>query len=287
MTDFKPALSATADGAGIDLHTHTTASDGTLAPDALVARARAAGVGLLAITDHDTTAGYRALDPARHPGITVVPGVELSCLWRRLGIHVVGLAVDPHAPAMTAACRHQAAARAARATVLAERLARQGVGDALAGARREAGEAELGRVHFARFLVRTGAARDMQRAFRRYLRDDASTLAAWPSLAVAIDWIHAAGGIAVLAHPAKYRLTRGRLEHLAEAFRAAGGDALEVISGCQSEHLTRELAALARRHALGASQGSDFHQPGQAWAALGALPPLPRGTSPVWRTTTR
>ncbi len=266
----------------IDLHTHSTASDGKLGPAALLAAALEVGVEVLAITDHDSVGGYAGLTPPA--GLRLVNGVEFSTTWRRLGIHVVGLGVDLASAALGEALDFQQAARGARAERIAAKLEKRGIPDALAGAARFAGEGRIGRPHFAQYLVEIGAVANVEFAFRKYL--DASRVGGlqegWAELPRIVAWIRASGGVAVLAHPAKYQLTQRRLDELAQEFAAAGGEALEVISGQQHIEQTRALAALATRHGLLASQGSDFHAPGQPWARLSATATLPEGCVPVW-----
>lgn len=266
----------------VDLHTHSTASDGSLSPAQLVADAHAAGVTMLAITDHDTVAGLTDL---RLPeGLRLVPGIELSANWRTTGVHVVGLNIDPLNPTLQEGIAFQHRARIERAHIIAERLEKAGFADTLAGAQQEAGRELVGRPHFARYLVNSGQIKDVSTAFKRHLgrgkRGDVRQ--GWPDIATIIGWIHAAGGVAVLAHPAKYKLTNLRLEELCKEFAAAGGDALEVISGIQNMTLTDKLARLANRHGLQASAGSDFHEPGQPWASLGQVAELPSDSRPVW-----
>jgi len=264
----------------IDLHTHTTASDGTLAPAALIAAAAAAGVEVLSITDHDVIAAYAALDvPA---GLTLVPGIEFSATHRRLGVHVLGLGIAFEAPPLQALLTCQRAARHVRAERIAERLARRGHVGALEGALAQAGEALPGRPHFAAWLVAIGACRDAGEAFQRYLGETSTMNEYWPTLDAVCTAIRAAGGVAVLAHPGKYGLTRTRLDELVGSFRHAGGEGIEVLSGQQAGDLTATLAGLARRHGLLVSQGSDFHRPGQPWAALGRVGTLPGDLTPVW-----
>lgn len=266
-----------------DLHSHTTASDGKLSPLGLLERARAAEIEMLAITDHDTIAAYAELPPVTD--LKLIPGVEFSTLWQRVGIHVVGLNIDLLSPAIDHAIAFQQRARDARATRIAARLAKRGIPDALAGAAHFAGGGSIGRPHFAHYLVSIGAAATVEFAFRKYL--DASRagnlLEGWASLPDIVGWIRAAGGTPVIAHPGKYHLTHARLEQLTSEFHAAGGLAIEVVSGQQKPELTRDLAALANRHGLAASVGSDFHQPGQVWAQLGVMPALPDSCQPVWQ----
>ena len=265
-----------------DLHTHTSASDGLLSPTDLVDRAVGAGVTLLSLTDHDTLAAYRML-PSKLE-LELVCGVELSARWGALNVHIVGLRVDPHADAMLEVERRQQAAREARAEKIAERLAPLGCSDILDAARQQADGASLGRPHFATALVEAGVVPNVGEAFRRYLgqgkRGDVGHF--WPSLEEIVSWIKAAGGIAVLAHPLHYRLTNARLRRLLAAFRAAGGDGMEVISGRQTDDQTRHLARLCRQYELLASCGSDFHRPTPHGADVGDVAPLPADLRPVW-----
>lgn len=255
----------------MDFHTHTTASDGALTPEALVTRARARGVRQLAITDHDTVAGYRAAAPAvaaAPQGLRLIPGVELSCRWSGVTVHIVGLAIDVDHPVLSAGIARLNTARQERAEVIARRLEKLGMPGALQGAREEAGSSQLGRPHFAAWMVRQGHVRDAAAAFDRYLGrgKPGDVKAFWPELEEVTGWIVRAGGMAVLAHPLKYKLTRSRLGRLLAEFRGAGGAGLEVLTGRQTPDEGRHLRALARHHQLSVSGGSDFHQD-QPWAA--------------------
>ena len=218
-----------------DLHCHSTASDGTLGPEALIARARQAGVTLLSVTDHDTLAAYEKIATGTHGDLTLVPGVEFSTTWHDTGIHVVGLNTAPASEPMQAAVSAQQAARAERAATISKRLAANGLPDLLEAARAEAGEGTVGRPHFARAMVAAGLARSEQAAFRRYLGRGrvGDVRECFASLEQVIAWIRQAGGVAVLAHPAHYRLSRRRRQRLISDFSAAGGGAVEVISGRQ------------------------------------------------------
>lgn len=267
----------------IDLHVHTTASDGGLSPPDLIAAALAAGVGLLAITDHDTLDAYDDL-PAIPPGMTLIGGIELSTVWRTIGIHVLGLGVDVHHADLRAICTRHAAARDARAHAIAALLGRRGITDAYAGAAAQARGRPIGRPHFARHLVDCGAATTLAQAYQKYLRHGRAFhgLDWWAPLDEIVDCIRAAGGTAVLAHPAHYRLTAMRLGELLRDFTAAGGGALELISGTQTAAVTQTLARLAHRHGLEISLGSDFHHPEQTWNQLGRTPPSLPGLRPLW-----
>ncbi|MGR8921048.1 MAG: PHP domain-containing protein [Gammaproteobacteria bacterium] len=267
-----------------DLHCHSDASDGALSPTALVRRAAARGVDLLAITDHDTVDGVLALAGDSLSAPRLVPGIELTARWRRIVIHVVGLAIDPVAPPLVAGCARQAATRERRARLIDQRLVRQGIEGAYAGARARAGTGVVTRPHFAAFLVETGAARSHNEAFSRFLggRREPGRLDDWPTLGEAIGWIAAAGGVAVLAHPDKYGLTLTRRHELFTDFAAAGGAAAEVVCGRQTAQVTDELARLCQRHGLRASRGSDFHAPHPHAPDLGAVAMLPASVEPVW-----
>lgn len=267
----------------VDLHTHSTRSDGVLAPEALCARAVEAGVTLLAITDHDVLPA--PMPAASDDDFHLIPGIELTTQWNGGVVHVVGLGFRAHAPHLADGVARQCAAREVRAEKIAARLEKRGLPGALAGARALAGDAPLGRPHFARWLVETGRVRDLDAAFRLHLSDRslAGSDTAWATLAEAVQWITADGGVAVLAHPAKYRCTHTRLRSLVEDFKSAGGAALEVISGLQVPATTRQLADLCRRFGLKASAGSDFHGGAGDPARLGHTNFLPSDLESVWQ----
>jgi hypothetical protein len=267
--------------ASIDLHTHSDASDGVLAPAALVKRAAAAGVGTLAVTDHDTVAGLAAAHAASlEAGIRLVPGTELSVRWEGRTLHVLGLGIDPTHAGLVAGLARLGAARAERAAGMLARLARSGapvdspVPDL----------ARLTRTHLARALVAAGHARDLTQAFHRWLaRGRPGHVAGeWADLADAVAWIKAAGGVAVLAHPARYKLSGAWMRRLLTAFKDAGGEAIEVAGGQSGPAEILHLGGLARRHGLAASAGSDFHGPQQPWLQLGRIPALPADLETVW-----
>ncbi|MEE4185675.1 MAG: PHP domain-containing protein [Gammaproteobacteria bacterium] len=269
----------------IDLHTHTSASDGALTPPELVARAAAAGVELLAITDHDTVAGLAQLQ-APPPALRIIQGVEFSTCWRKVGIHVLGLNINCDHPVLQDGLAQQRRARDERARIIAARLAKLGLGDVLTGAREQAGAAAVGRPHLAQQLVAAGHVKDHADAFRRYLGrgKPGDVRETWAELPQVIEWISAAGGYAVLAHPAKYKLSNLRLEELTRDFAAAGGHGIEVVCGRQDTALTRRLGKLAQRHGLLASCGSDFHGPGPHRPEVGEVGLLPAGCRPVWES---
>lgn len=281
-----PTPGPPAPGSPVDLHLHSTASDGVLAPAQLVALAAACGVRLCALTDHDTVDGLEAAAAAaRAHGVTLVPGTELSAHWRGRTIHVVGLGIDPAASALTAALALRAAARAVRAERIRDRLDRGGAPGSAAYARLAASGVRIPtRTHFARALVELGAAPDAGRAFERWLGrgKPANVAAEWPDVTEAVATIAAAGGHAVLAHPLRYALSAGARRQLANEFRAAGGTGIEVAIGGASPQQLETATGLALRAGLEGSVGSDCHDPALPWHRPGRLAKLSAAVVPVW-----
>lgn len=269
-----------------DLHAHSTVSDGLLSPAALVQRAAQNGVAVLALTDHDDTAGLaEAAIAAGAGGLTLVPGVEVSATWERHTVHVVGLHVDIAEASLADGLAQVRAGRDARARLIGQSLARAGIEGAYEGARRLAANDRLvSRAHFARYLVAQGRARSTRDVFRRYLTPGKPGYVAhaWAPLADAVGWIRAAGGQAVLAHPGRYELTATGMRRLLGEFHDAGGDAIEVVSAAHTRAEYETFAGHARTFGFLASAGSDFHGPGESALDLGRLPPLPSGAVPVW-----
>ncbi|MEZ5571360.1 MAG: PHP domain-containing protein [Halioglobus sp.] len=271
----------------IDFHTHTNASDGSLAPAELVARAMAREIRLLAITDHDTVAGFEAAAAYHTPnagGMQLIAGVELSCQWSGTTIHILGLGIECGHPAMREALQTLAVARQERGEVIATRLAARGFSGALEGARAHAGDSQLGRPHFATWMVERGHVRDHNQAFDRYLGQGkmGDVKAMWPQLAEVTAWISASGGVAVIAHPLKYRFTGMKLRRLIVDFVAAGGRAIEVLSGFQTKDQIDQLTRLARYYDLELSAGSDFHRDAAYAAVLGVESSILKGMRGVW-----
>lgn len=270
----------------IDLHTHSNRSDGVLAPAELVGRAASAGVGVLALTDHDTTAGLDdAAAAATAAGIRLVPGVEISASWRAQAIHVLGLWIDPAAPSLIAQLAAQAARRHTRMGKICARLTQLGLpGDELLAAVTALPGLPT-RAHLAQAMVAGGHVGRADAAFRQYLgKGKAAHFAAeWPPLAQIIAWIKDAGGVAALAHPARYALSAGARGQLLTEFAAAGGTALEVVTGGNGAQHVEASAMLAIRYGLAGSVGSDFHDPRHTWNPLGRSLKLPAGVVPVWQ----
>ena len=269
----------------VDFHTHSLASDGALAPIELLRRAKAAGVKQFALTDHDTTAGYLAV---RHTSeaeeIGLISGVELSCRWATTTIHVVGLNFDADAPEMTAMVEKLTQAREERAEKIATRLAGVGIDDALEGAKAIANGSQIGRPHFATWMAEAGAVDSVAEAFDKYLGAGkiGDVKMFWPPLSDVVQAITRAGGVAILAHPLKYRLTGMKLRALINDFKAAGGGAIEVLNGRQPETDLKRLSQLAEGNGLMCSVGSDFHRDFEYGPKLGIdVERLPNGAH-VW-----
>lgn len=268
-----------------DLHTHSTFSDGTLAPAELVSRAAASGVQVLALTDHDTLDGLGAAEAAAQvAGLVLSPGVEISVTWGGRTIHIVGLGVHPKDEVLRSGLAGLTDYRLWRAEEIGRRLAKDGVEGAFEGAKRFSNGRLIGRTHFARFLVAQGLAPRVRDVFRRYLVKGKPGHVAgdWASLEDAVRWIRAAGGQAVIAHPARYRFTAAKLRRLIGEYKEHGGVGIEVVSGSHSRDEYLVYARHAREYGLLASAGSDYHGPENPWLELGRLPPLPKGCTPIW-----
>lgn len=269
----------------IDLHTHSTASDGTLSPAELVQRAAAAGVRHLALTDHDTTAGLdEARSEADRQGIQLIPGCEISVTWNQRTVHIVGLNVDPENGELQSGLAKLREFRDWRAREIGRKLGEHGIEEAFEGACRHARGSLISRTHFAHFLVEKGYAKSVRDVFKHYLINNRPgyVRGEWAGLPDVVGWIKNAGGQAVIAHPARYNLTRTKLLELIRDFRHAGGDGLEVVSGSHNRDECLHMAQHARQQELLASAGSDFHGPENPWIELGKLPELPAGCSPIW-----
>lgn len=259
-----------------DLHCHTTASDGALAPADLVHRAAGQGVEVLAITDHDSVGGLdEARVAAQSLGVRLLPGVELTALWGAQVVHLVGLGFDWRADTLQAYLNRLEAMRAERAERIARKLQQRNLPDLLPDVMARAAGGQVGRPHFAAALVEAGVCETEQQAFKRYLGPGkvGDVKMPWPAMAEALDMLHGIGGVGILAHPTKYRMTFTRLRSLLTDFAKAGGDGLEVsYSGIKPDH-QRELQKIARKMSLLLSAGSDFHHPGQPWVELGRFMP--------------
>lgn len=270
-----------------DLHCHSLASDGSLAPAELVRAAHAAGVGVLALTDHDTTDGLaEAADAARALDLTLVNGAEISVTWQAQTVHVLGLGLDTGNATLQAGLAGLRTFRDWRAEEMGRRLARAGIDGAWPGARALAQGRIVSRTHFARYLVAQGHASCVREVFRQYLVSNKPGFVAgqWAALEDALSWIRAAGGIAVIAHPARYNMSASKLRRLIGEFRELGGGAMEVVSGSHTRDNVAAMAAVCQREGLLASCGSDYHGPDNCWIRLGQLPDLPTGCTPVWES---
>ena len=270
----------------IDLHSHSTASDGLFSPAELVSRAAAQGGRVLALTDHDEVAGLdEARAAAEEAGIQLVNGVEISVTWNNRSIHIVGLRIDPNYEPLRQGLASIRAGRGERARLMAAELDKVGISGSLEGAHAYAANPDIiSRTHFARFLVEKGIVKDTRTVFKKYLVKGKPGYVPhrWADLADAIGWIRGSGGIPVLAHPGRYDLGRGNLNKLITDFKEAGGTAIEVVTGSHSVEQFTMFAYYAQEFDLLASAGSDFHGVGESYMDLGRLPGLPPGCKPVW-----
>ncbi len=269
-----------------DLHCHSVVSDGTLTPEALAERASANGVQLWALTDHDEIGGqHRARAAAHANGMDYLTGTEISVTFADNTVHIVGLGFDPDDEQLVKGLELTRGGRGARAQEISRQLAEVGIHGAYEGALKFVGNPELiSRTHFARYLVDIGACRDTSDVFRRYLTEGHPGFVPhqWATLGNAVRWIREAGGMAVIAHPARYRFTANEEFALFSEFKKHGGQGVEVVTGSHTPAEYKTYADMALEFDLAASRGSDFHSPDESHTDLGTLPPLPSQLTPVW-----
>ena len=269
-----------------DLHCHSIVSDGTLSPEQLAARAAANGVELWSLTDHDEIGGQlRAAEAARSHGLKYLTGTEISVTFADETVHILGLGFDPDATDLRQGLQATRGGRRERAQEMAGQLAAVGIPGAYEGALKYVGNPELiSRTHFARFLVEAGVCKDTSEVFRKYLTEGNPGYVPhrWASLKAAVQWITGAGGMAVIAHPARYRFSANEEFALFSEFKTHGGRGVEVVTGSHTAAEYVTYAEMAREFGLAASRGSDFHSPGESHTDLGQLPLLPGELTPVW-----
>ena len=269
-----------------DLHCHSVVSDGTLTPEALAARAKNNGVQIWALTDHDELSGQeRAKQAALALGMQYISGVEISVTWCEQTVHIVGLGVDDKNQALIDGLYRTRNGRSERAKEMSAQLESVGIPNAYEGALHFVGNPELvSRTHFARYLVEAGICKNTNEVFTHYLIEGKPGFVphAWASLEHAVTWIKDAGGVAVIAHPGRYRYTSLQLTQLYEQFKDLGGRGIEVVTGSHSASEFKTFAKVAQQYDFLASRGSDFHDPKESHIDLGQLPDLPSQLRPVW-----
>ncbi len=268
-----------------DLHSHSIASDGALSPTELVKRAHEKGVTVLALTDHDTTNGLaEAQQAAAGLGMRLINGIELSASHLNQCLHIVGLNIDPHNAALSEGIVRQQSIRDLRAKQIAEKLEKKKIFGAYQFVTQAAGNGEITRSHFADFLLTHQHVTTQQEAFDRYLSKGkpAFVPTVWASLEETVAWIKAAGGVAVVAHPMRYKLSAKWMNRALAVFKQAGGQGIEVVTGRASLDEIRMSQQFAEKHQLYASAGSDFHAPDNIYLELGRLAAMPVGLKPVW-----
>ena len=269
-----------------DLHCHSVVSDGTLTPEALAERAKANGVHLWALTDHDELGGQkRAKDAAHALKMDYLSGVEISVTWMNQTIHIVGLGIDADHQGIIEGLRRTREGRGNRAQLMADQLLKAGIPGAYEGALHYAGNHQLiSRTHFARYLVEQGVCKDTEHVFKNYLVEGKPGFVPhqWASLEDAVAWIKAAGGVAVIAHPGRYPFNSMQMAELYKQFKDLGGLGIEVITGSHSPDQYQTYGKVAQQYGFLASRGSDFHDPNESHIDLGVLPHLPDHLTPVW-----
>lgn len=268
-----------------DLHCHSNQSDGSLSPEELVSRAKVKEVSVLALTDHDTVIGLsRAKAQAKIENIELISGIEFSTQWQGRNIHIVGLNIDLNNVNLLELIEKQEGRRHDRAKMIGQKLEAVGVEGAYEGAQRFSGPGVVGRPHFAKYLIEQGYVSSMEKAFKRYLGagkpGDVKLL--WPSFEEVIPVIVGSAGVAVIAHPTKYEMTRTKLCHMVEDFVESGGRGIEVVSGNQDARSSLDMAKIGVKYGLLGSVGSDFHTPSNGWAELGRCASIPAIIDPVW-----
>jgi 3',5'-nucleoside bisphosphate phosphatase len=270
----------------VDLHCHSSVSDGVMTPSEVAARAKANGVDIWALTDHDEVGGIaEARAAARTLDMDYVAGVEISATWAGHTLHIVGLHIDETNEALIQGLATTRTGRTRRAQEIASELEKAGIPDAYEGALKFVGNPDLiSRMHFARYISKLGICASPAEVFSRFLTSGKPGFVPhrWASLADAVKWIHEAGGISVMAHPGRYKLSDTEFGALFDEFKQLGGMAIEVTTGSHSVDQYAQYAEIARQYGFLASRGSDFHGPGESRVDLGNLPPLPKGVKPVW-----
>lgn len=270
----------------VDLHSHSNVSDGMLAPAELAARAKANGVEIWSLTDHDEIGGIaEARRAAISLGLRFVAGVEISVTWAGKTVHIVGLGIDEDDHALREGLASVRGGRVQRGRDIAEQLEQAGIAGAFEGALRLADNPEmLGRTHFARYIVEAGFRPSVSDVFKDYLAEGKPGFVPhrWATLEQAVSWIRGAGGRAVIAHPGRYPFTDLQRDALIDNFLSLGGEGIEVVTGSHTPDQYDTYARVARSAGLLASRGSDFHGPAESRVDLGALPPLPASLKPVW-----
>jgi len=270
----------------IDLHCHSNVSDGVLSPAELAVRAKANGVDIWALTDHDEVGGIgEARRAAAEADLKYVPGVEISVSWAEQTVHIVGLQIDETSESLVHGLAATRVGRERRAREIAGQLALAGIPDAFEGALKFVGNPDLiSRTHFARYILELGLCDDVGDVFRNYLTEGKPGYVPhrWATLQEAVGWIRSAGGIAVIAHPGRYKYSDLAIAELFGEFKQLGGAAIEVVTGSHTVEQYSEYAKVANHYGFLGSRGSDFHGPGESRVELGALPPLPDSVKPVW-----
>lgn len=266
----------------VDLHTHSYYSDGSLSPKSLIKLAEQNAVEMLSITDHDNVDAYHQIKTVQTK-IKIIPGIEFSTSWNKIGIHIVGLNVDIQSGYLLNAISYQKKIRLDRAEIIAKKMEKFGLYDAIEKIKLGKNVNQIGRPDFAQLLVAEGIAKDWNQAFKKYLGSGRAgdVKNDWLDFKAVLKVIKLSGGVPVLAHPLYYKLTNSKLKRLIHDFKLYGGEGIEVINGFQNPQKTEYLKGICTDFDLKASIGSDFHAPSK-WTKLGCKVSLISGLKTVW-----
>lgn len=270
----------------VDLHCHSTVSDGVLSPTEVAKRAYANGVRTWSLTDHDDVGGQKEASMAAHQlGMRYITGIEISISWHQKTIHMVGLNYDTGNIDLCQGLADMRKKRIERGRQVGKNLEKFGINNAYEGAMRFAANPELlSRTHFARYIVEQGHCRSLQEVFDIYLGDGkpANVPGEWASFEQAMQWVISAGGVCLIAHPGRYKCSKKEFSELFTMFKTLGGKGIEVVTGSHRPEQYHEFAKVAKKYDFLASCGSDFHGPTEGRLDLGRFPPLPPGLRAVW-----
>ena len=270
----------------VDLHNHSYYSDGVFSPSEVIGLANEAGCDLFSLTDHDTTAGVaEAQIEADKLGVKLLNGVEISAFWRNMTIHIVGLGIDLNNDKLQEGLAHNQQLREDRAEKIALGLWRSGIKDALEKTQKLSKTSMLTRTHFAQMLIKEGYCKDMKSVFRRYLtgKKPGGVRVEWKNIDEVVDWIHAAGGKAVIAHPFRYRMTQTKIKNMLIDFKEVLGDGIEVVTATSTDEEITLSNQWAKEYKLLSSCGSDYHGWSNQRIQIGCLRDLPNLDNAIWK----
>ncbi len=266
----------------VDLHCHSHYSDGVLSPQELVQQAEFNGIKIFSITDHDNIDAYGELNKI-NTTVTIIPGIEFSTTWNKIGVHIVGLNFQVNSSNLLSAIASQKKSRCLRAQLISEKLTRFGLIDGYEKIMSKKRFGQIGRPDFAEILVEEGIFKSREHAFKKVLGSGkvCDIKSHWLPFEEVINVINLSGGIAVLAHPLYYGLTNSNLKRLLKDFKNFGGQGMEILNGFQTPDKSAYLLKLCQDYSLLGSIGSDFHFPSK-WSRLGCNTKVIQHVGVVW-----